>query len=66
MAGAPQLLPVGLRKEGDDHLIIQWNDGHESRYQVHFLRRACRCALCVDEWSGKPLADPEAIPKETK
>jgi Mrp family chromosome partitioning ATPase/DUF971 family protein len=27
------------------------------------LRRACRCAHCVDEFSGKPLLNPASVPE---
>src|SRR5262249_45274425 len=30
MPASGPLLPVSLRKEGDDRLVIDWNDGHRS------------------------------------
>lgn len=51
---APQ--PVALRKEGDDRLVIQWNDGHVSSYAWKHLRDHCPCASCREE-HGRP-ADP--------
>ena len=30
----------------DEHLLIQWLDGHESRLPLEDLRRDCPCAVC--------------------
>jgi DUF971 family protein len=43
------LLPVALRKEGDDRLAIDWNDGHRSFYTWKHLRDNCPCAGCREE-----------------
>src|SRR6266849_1525191 len=60
-SGPETVLPVGLRKEGKDYLIIQWNDGHESRYTWRYLRENCPCAGCREERLQPP--DPFRILK---
>src|SRR5438874_8405792 len=50
MASSPKVLqPVALRKEGNDLLIIDWQDGHRSRYTWKHLRDHCPCAGCREE-----------------
>ena len=37
------LRPVALRKENEDRLAIDWNDGHHSTYTWKHLRDHCCC-----------------------
>ena len=55
------LRPIALSKEGDDRLVIQWNDGHRSIYGWKHLRDNCPCASCREE-RGKP-PDPFRLVK---
>lgn len=62
----PMVVPAKIEKIGDEALRILWEDGGESRYAFRDLRLACPCALCKDEWSGKPLIDPAKVPADLK
>lgn len=53
--------PESIRQAGPNELEILWRDGHMSVYPVSYLRRACKCAACVDEWTGERLVDPGSI-----
>ncbi len=59
MSQSKPLEPVALKKESEDRLIIEWNDGHRSVYAWQHLRDHCPCATCR-EVSGKP-PDPFRI-----
>jgi DUF971 family protein len=58
------LLPLVLRKEGDDRLVIEWNDGHRSVYSWQYLRDNCPCAGCREERLKPP--DPFRILKASE
>jgi DUF971 family protein len=62
-APAP-LLPVALRKEGEDRLVIEWNDGHRSLYTWQHLRQHCPCASCLEAHAQPP--DPFRILKPSE
>ena len=51
--------PAEIGPAGEKELLIQWQDGHRSLYVFSYLRRSCRCAACVDEWTGKQKPLPE-------
>jgi DUF971 family protein len=63
-SGSEPLRPVALSKEGADHLVIQWNDGHRSLYRWEHLRRHCPCAGCREEHLQPP--DPLRVLKPSE
>ena len=58
------LRPIALKKEGDDRLVIEWNDGHRSEYLWTHLRSNCPCAGCKEERLQPP--DPFRILKPSE
>lgn len=46
--------------------MIEWSDGHVSRYEVRALRLACACARCVDEWTGEERIDDASVPADVR
>ena len=68
MSSAPPFWPVRLSKEGTDHFVIEWSDGHRSVYTWKHLRDHCPCAGCREEKAKPPdpfhiLTASEMAPK---
>jgi len=45
--------PVQIVEENDSEISIKWSDDTDSLFTAAQLRRACPCAGCIDEWTGK-------------
>jgi DUF971 family protein len=58
----PSVEPREIRQEGDALVSITWGDEEQCSYTAAELRRACPCAQCVNEWTGKRVLRPEDIP----
>ena len=58
--------PTGLGQDGADVLTVAWSHGHTGRHVVRDLRLACRCAQCVDEWTGERRIEASSVPDDVK
>lgn len=52
--------------ETSGFMIAQVENEEEQKIWPADLRRLCRCALCVDEMTGKVLLDPDSVPEDTR
>ncbi len=59
-------LPTSIQQAGPDTLRIEWQDRHTSLYPVRELRLACRCARCVEEFTGQPLLRDDDVPDDVR
>jgi DUF971 family protein len=58
------LKPLTLSREGEDGLVIQWNDGHRGVCTWRHLRDNCPCAGCREERLQPP--DPFRVLKASE
>ncbi len=57
--------PANIRVHKDRRLLeLKWSDSDTSLLPFRTVRQNCRCAVCVDEFTGKQLLDPESVPED--
>jgi DUF971 family protein len=59
-----QATPVEIEKRGASEIRIVWDDGHVSTWPNRALRLACRCASCIDEWTGERRLQSASVPAD--
>ena len=47
-----------------ERITLRWGDGRTVSVANRELRASCRCAHCINEFTGQRTADPEAIPAD--
>lgn len=47
------VLPVGIVREGESRIRIQWSDGKENLWDAWELRKLCPCATCKEKRGGE-------------
>ncbi len=53
--------PIRIIEESESDITIEWSDETKTHYNAVQLRRACPCAGCIDEWTGKKTLNDKAV-----
>jgi DUF971 family protein len=55
--------PQNIRVLKEERILeLIWTPEDVSRIPLRLVRQSCPCAVCVDEFTGKQLLNPESVP----
>jgi len=56
--------PKNIRVLKDDRILeLVWDEDDVSRLPFRAIRQDCRCAACVDEFTGRQVLDRASVPE---
>jgi len=57
--------PQNIRVIKEERMLeIVWDDQDVARLPLRLVRQSCRCAACVDEFTGKQILNPDSVPED--
>ena len=57
--------PQNIRVHKQDRILeLVWDEHDTSRLPFRSVRQSCRCAVCVDEFTGRQVLDPNTVPDD--
>ena len=57
---------LDMRKLNDQEILTTWDNDARVIYSACYLQLACRCAHCVDEWTGERLITEKDVDDQVK